>query len=170
MHIDWHCLCGDVGSAHVSYPEGERCVSHCQQTRYDCEGKGYRPIPHTDRCPAFSAMLQASRSKFLPKAFTSDLSLDYMRLMGTPTDREVREAYTGRFIWVLRESGTEFYCLDGMTHQDLMGSLAGYAYWTGDGRGRDTQQFVYYWDGQRLVEIEEHIGTRLIRHAEPARA
>lgn len=170
MHVDWHCLCGDVGSAHVSYPEGERCVSHCQHTAYDCEGKGYRPIPHTDRVPAFSAMLQAARSHFLPRAYTSDLSLDYMALVGTPTDRESREAYTGRFVWVLRESGTEFYRLDGQTHHDLMGSLAAFGYWTGDGRGKDRQQFVFYWDGSALHEIEEAMGTRLIHHAEPVHA
>lgn len=166
-HIDWHCMCGDVASAHVSYPEGERCVSHCQKTAYDCEGKGFRPVPHTDRSPAVSAIFTAARLNFLPKAYTSDLSLDYQTLMGTPTDRDPdREAYTGRFVWLLRQNGTEFYRLDGATHADLMGSLAAFQYWTGEGRGRDQEQYVFYWDGEYLSEIEAHSGVGLIRQAD----
>jgi len=144
IRIDWHCLCGDGLSSHVDRPEGPECHGHCQKTDHDCAGRGYRPIDQTRRTPAISAIFAAARQHFLPRAFTCDLSTDYQTLLD----------YDGRFVWVLRQSGTELYRLDDVTPEALDYSIAAYRYWTGEGRSRGDldEQRVYVWDGESLQE------------------
>ena len=143
-HVDWHCLCGDGPQSHVSYGDREECHGHCQKTERDCAGLGYRPIDQTRRTPAISAIFAAARQHFLPRAFTCDLSTDYQTLLD----------YDGRFVWVLRQSGTELYRLDDVTPEALDYSIAAYRYWTGEGRSRADaeEQRVYVWDGESLQE------------------
>lgn len=104
LHIDWHCLCGDSPASHVSRAAGEECHGHCQSTPKACRGFGYRPIDHTGRTPAISAIFTAAGQLGLPKHYTCDLSLDYQTLVGPDAPQ--------RFLWVVRESGTNIYPLE----------------------------------------------------------
>jgi hypothetical protein len=108
LHIDWHCRCGDAGASHQTRADREECVGHCQRTERDCQGRGYRPIPHTERTPAIEAIFTAAGSseQRWPRYYTMDLSTDYQALM--------RDDAPQRFLWILRESGTELYPLDSM--------------------------------------------------------
>jgi hypothetical protein len=103
LHIDWHCLCGDALTSHSTKADGERCVGHCQGTPLDCRGFGYRPIDHSGRTPAISAIFEMAGRLQMPKHYTCDLSTDYKAL--TVPDAP------DRFLWVVRESGTHLYPL-----------------------------------------------------------
>jgi hypothetical protein len=160
MRIDWHCICGDAEASHSSRPEGEECHGWCQKTERDCNGKGYRPIPHTDRTPAFSAILTEARRHYMPKAYTCDLSSDYRALVTHAADAPTR------FIWLLRRNGTELYRLNGTDAQSLQVAGAGYDYWTGEGRISEPEEDrtrAYYWNGKRLIEVDYEQGRRILR-------
>lgn len=145
LHIDWHCLCGDAAASHVSRPEGEECHGWCQRTERDCKGKGYRPIAHTERTPAISAIFDAAGSRFLPKYWTCDLSSDYRTLIAADAPRQ--------FIWLLRTSGTELYRLgDDDEPLTVQAGLAGLRYWTSEREGH-ADTLVFHWNGSALVEI-----------------
>lgn len=142
LHIDWHCVCGDAAASHVSRATGEECHGHCQRTEKDCDGRGYRPIDHQDRTPAIEAIFTAAGSsdKHWPQHYSCDLSTDYQMLM--------RPDAPERFIWILREMGTQLYPLD----QE--------AWSTGYTRGalgyfRDNhpEAHVFHWNGFTLEPI-----------------
>ena len=165
IRVDWHCLCGDALASHADRPEGPECHGHCQGTPLDCKGLGFRPIDQTRRNPAIAAIFAEARSKFLPRAYTCDLSSDYQTLTGwNPKAQRFEEPYEGRFIWVLRENGTEFYRLDDVNPEYLSYALAAYKYWTGEGRGEEAlhAQHVYLWDATGLNEIRPAQGEFLI--------
>jgi len=171
IRIDWHCLCGDALASHADRPEGPECHGHCQRTPLDCKGLGFRPIDQTRRSPAIVAIFAEARSKWLPRAYTCDLSSDYQTLTGWNREtQQFEEPYEGRFIWILRENGTEFYRLDDVTPEDLGHSLGAYKYWTGEGGGDREQHplHVYLWDATGLNEIRPAQGEFLLsdtRHA-----
>lgn len=137
LHIDWHCLCGDALQSHVSRSDREECHGHCQATDRACRGFGYRPIDHSGRTPAISAIFQAAGEKQWPKHYTSDLSVDYQML--------IRPDAPQRFVWVLRESGTHLFPLQ--TSEQDQGIARGALHWLGDNH---PEAQVYYWNGYTL--------------------
>lgn len=164
MRIDWHCVCGDSEPAHTSRSDGERCNGWCQKTERDCNGMGYRPIPHVLRPAAFAAILAEAERRYLPKFFTCDLSTDYQSLIGQGGLLLPDGGYHGRFIWLLRESGTEFYRLDDQQPQDYLHSKVGMDYWTDPKQGhQDT--LIFLWDGDELHEITREAGLTMLNMA-----
>lgn len=151
MDIDWHCVCGDPGSSHSSRPDGERCVGHCQRTDHDCAGQGFRPIDHAARNPAITAIFAAAMQRELPEAYSMDLSTDYQALL----------SYEGRFVWVLRNNGTEFYRLDDVRPEDLQHALVAYRYWALEEPNPNTH--VYLWSGEGLGKIDPRMGEFVIQ-------
>jgi hypothetical protein len=133
----------------------------------DCKGQGYRPIDQTRRSPAIKAIFEMARRTFLPKAYTCDLAIDYEALTGwNRQTQRFEEPYEGRFIWILRQNGTEFYRLDDQTPEDLGRSIGAYRYWTGlDNHGGGAAEHVYMWNGELLVEVTPQMGETLLRDA-----
>lgn len=141
LHIQWHCVCGDVPESHVSRADREECHGHCQKTDHDCAGQGYRPIEHSQRTPAIEAIFTAAGSsdEHWPKHYTSDLSVDYKWLIAPDAPQ--------RFIWILREMGTNLYPLDG-------GAPDGYVRaalrWM---QSNHPEAHVFHWNGFSLVPV-----------------
>jgi hypothetical protein len=147
LRIDWHCVCGDAASSHVSRAETEECHGHCQRTAQDCAGRGYRPIDHAGRTPAISAIFDMAGRLRIPTHYTCDLSTDYQMLT----------TYTGSFIWVVREMGTHLYPLEPETsmsrdwQRDYVRSSLSY-----HEANRSDGQRVYYWSAAKaeLAEVD----------------
>src|SRR5262245_26063074 len=102
MQVDWHCLCGDPLGSHRTTAEGEECWGHCQKTPRDCRGLGYRPIDHSGRTPAITAIFAKAIELGLPHAYSVDLSSDYRMLIG--------QAFS--FLWIIRENGSDIISLE----------------------------------------------------------
>lgn len=142
LHIDFHCVCGDAAASHVTRASGEECHGHCQRTAKDCRGFGYRPINHDARTPAISAIFTAAGSseEHWPQHYSCDLSTDYQML--------IRPDAPDRFIWILREMGTQLYPLD----QEAWGT--GYVKaalgWMADNH---PEAHVFHWNGFSLEPI-----------------
>jgi hypothetical protein len=97
-------------------------------------------------------MLEHSNRLMLPEHFTCDLSTDYQSL----------QTYDGRFVWVLRTNGTEFYRTD-VDPKALQYSLAAYSYWTED----HSPVHAFFWDGDTLAEIPISEGRHILQgHAD----
>jgi hypothetical protein len=141
LHIDWHCQCGDTPQSHVSRSDREECHGHCQGTPKKCAGQGYRPIPHSGRTPAITAIFNAAGEVGWPKHYSSDLSVDYKILMGW----EGREPAPERFIWVLREMGTHLYPLQ--QDEQGQGIARGALRWL---QSNHPEAHVFYWNGYTL--------------------
>jgi len=143
MHpeIEWHCVCGDVQSSHVSRPDGEHCYGHCQHTTRNCGMRGFRPIDHADRTPAITSVFAAAEALRMPEHYTCDLSTDYQALIKADPDDE--------FIWLVRTNGTHLWFASDL-HEDhkrfIRQSL--------DYIAREHEEAHYFWwDGAELHEI-----------------
>lgn len=143
LHIDWHCLCGDALASHTTRASGEECHGHCQRTEHDCRGFGYRPINHDARTPAIEAIFIAAGSSpdQWPRHYTMDLSTDYQTL--------IREDAPTRFIWILRESGTELYPLD-MDDNWTPGYVRAALGWQAENH---PEALVFHWNGYTLEPV-----------------
>jgi hypothetical protein len=141
LHIDWHCVCGDAASSHVSRADKEECHGHCQRTARDCNGAGYRPIPHMNRTPAISAIFTAAGQVQWPKHYTCDLSTDYQVL--------TRDDAPDRFLWILREMGTNLIHLD-RTDEWTQGYNRSALKWFAENH---PEAHVFHWNGFTLSEV-----------------
>jgi len=153
MRIDWHCVCGDGESVHRSHPrDGEICNGHCQRTERECH-TGYRPIDHSYHPPAFKAMLAAlegDEHPWWPAAYTCDVSSDYQMLREIQTHWDADIAGDERFVWIVRESGTQFLPLAYLPTDEHSFMRQALSYH----KRNHAEARIYFWDGQTIARID----------------
>jgi hypothetical protein len=143
----------------VDVPECTACGCSTYHGRYGCccdrDCKNFTPVVMDGSNPAYDALLAEANRLGRPLVYTSDLFRDWQATQ--------QNGGRERFVWGLREHGTDLYWLD--LPED--GRLWAWDWMRASQACNPTTRW-YVWTGSRLIEVTGAVALSVLRSPEEA--